>query len=116
MEKEYSGNQHVNHVLNITIVDAFLNKNEIGANAPSKYMKKFEKENPKLGSSMKSHLIDDLEKFGVWKNDYDTFFEKRAERISEELDKRIISQDIDKEGQNVKYDDYEDTEETGEVE
>jgi hypothetical protein len=116
MEKEYSGNQHVNHVLNITIVDAFLNKREIGANAPSKYMKKFEKENPKLGSSMKSHLIDDLEKFGIWNNDYDTFFEKRAERISEELDKRIIPQDVDGKGQDVKFDDYEDNEEIVEVE
>ena len=31
----------INHILNITIVDDFLNKNKIRAKAPSKYMKEF---------------------------------------------------------------------------
>lgn len=83
---------YINHVLNITIVDDFLNKNKIKAKAPSQYMKEFSKVNSTIEETMKTHLINDLDEFGVWKNDYDTFFEKRAEAVSNELSKRIISQ------------------------
>ena len=41
----------INHILNITIVDDFLNKREISAKAPSVYMKKFTKQNPDMGAS-----------------------------------------------------------------
>lgn len=110
MEREYKGKQPVNHILNITIVDDFLNKREIGANAPSKYMKKFEKINPKLDSAMSSHLIDDLEQYGVWDDDYDLFFGQRGKRVSEELTKRVIKQAVDKKGQGTMFDDYEEEE------
>ena len=62
-----------NHILNITIVDDFLNKREIKANAPSKYMAKFSKTNRELDKTMKTHLIDELDEFGVWEDDYDKF-------------------------------------------
>ena len=55
-----------NHILNITIVDDFLNKNKIRAKAPARYMGTFKKENEQLEETMKSHLIDDLDAFGIW--------------------------------------------------
>lgn len=53
-------------------------------------MKKFQKDNPKMDATMRTHLIDNLEEFGVFSDDYGTFCRKRAERISEEIQKRII--------------------------
>ena len=86
----------INHILNITIVDDFLNKREIAAKAPSVYMKKFNKQNDDLASTMKTHLIDDIEKFGIWNNNYSNFIDQRAELLSRELRKRIISQEVDR--------------------
>lgn len=86
---------YVNHIANITIVDDFLNKREIGAKSPAVYMKKFIKENDDIEATMRSHLINDLHTFGVLNNDYNTFFAKRVNAIHEELKKRIIPQDSD---------------------
>lgn len=86
----------INHIANITIVDDFLNKREIGAKSPSVYMKKFTKQNENIDETMKTHLINDLERFGVLENDYDRFFEQRLKAISKELKKRIIEQETDK--------------------
>ena len=71
-------------------MDDFLNKREIGAQKPSKYMKKFQQENDELDQTMKTHLIPDLEKFGIWDDDYDTFFKERANLVSEEIKKRLL--------------------------
>ncbi len=98
-----------NHILNITIVDDFLNKREIRAQSPSTYMSKFQKINPQLSETMKTHLILDLDDYGVWENDYETFIRERAEAVSSELQSRIISQDIDKEAQPELLDDYDES-------
>lgn len=82
---------YINHIVNITIVDDFLNKQVIRAKAPSNYMDEFKKQNAQIDEVMKTHLID-LNDFGVWDNNYEVFFQKRAEKISEELTKRLISQ------------------------
>ena len=71
------------------------------------YMRKFKKDNPVLSDTMKTHLIDDLDEFGVWDNDYDSFFTNRAERVSKEINKRLIKQDIDRKEQSALKDDYE---------
>ena len=81
----------VNHILNITIVDDFLNKRVIKAKAPSAYMKDFKKVNSQLNETMQSHFID-VDTFGIWEDDYDLFFDRRAELVSRELQKRIIPQ------------------------
>ena len=99
--KSYLEKQNVeffraNHIANITIVDDFLNKREIGAKAPSVYMNKFINENDSIGATMKTHLIDDLELFGVMNDDYDVFFNARVNKISAELKTRIIDQESDK--------------------
>lgn len=80
---------YINHILNITIVDDFLNKRVIRAKAPSIYMSDFKKNNKKLNETMKSHLID-MDSFGIWDDDYDVFFQKRAELISQELQEKLI--------------------------
>lgn len=97
----------INNIVNITIVDDYLNKREIGAKAPSKYMKKFAKENVKLAKAMRSHLISDIEKYGINDDDYDLFLSKRATAISKELGKRLILRSIDEHGQSVRSDDLE---------
>lgn len=87
---------YINHILNITIVDDFLNKREIGAKAPSVYMKKFSKQNKEIDETMKTHLINDLDSFGIWGDDYEKFFNQRAKALSKEMKKRIIEADIDR--------------------
>ncbi|KFI21599.1 DUF262 domain-containing protein [Nitrosococcus oceani] len=110
--KAYLKNQgkeenYINHVLNITIVDDFLNKREIGSKAPSRYMSKFKKINPEIESSMKSHLINDLDDFGVWEDNYDVFFKNRANLLNKEIEKRIIKREVDIKSQPDIQDDYE---------
>jgi hypothetical protein len=78
-----------NSILNITIVDDHINKNSIKAKAPADYMEKFSKANSNIAETMKSHLIDDLQSFGVWDNDYTVFLEKRGKRVLEEINKRL---------------------------
>ncbi|WP_088008348.1 GmrSD restriction endonuclease domain-containing protein [Indiicoccus explosivorum] len=92
LRKKKEDEFYINHIVNITIVDDFLNKSRIRAHAPSKYMEMFKKENGGLAQTMKTHLIEDLEAYGIWEDDYEVFFEKRAAKISEELTKRIILQ------------------------
>ena len=102
-----------NHIANITIVDDFLNKRKIGYKPPATYMKSFEKQNPELHQTMRTHLID-LDNDGVWENDYEKFMTRRCRAISKELKKRIISQKVDDLGQIVHTDDFESVElETG---
>ncbi len=86
----------INHILNITIVDDYLNKREIAAKAPSNYMKKFSKQNSELDLTMKTHLINDLDKFGVWDDNYNAFLNNRAKALSREIKKRIIVQEVDR--------------------
>jgi hypothetical protein len=107
LKKQGEEEQYINHILNITIVDDFLNKREIGAKAPSKYMKQFKKINPEIESSMKSHLINDLDSFGVWEDDYKSFFENRAGLLNKEIEKRIIKQEVDRRLQPDIQNDYE---------
>lgn len=98
-----------NNILNITIVDDYLNKNQIRTAAPSSYMKKFEKGNPDIVKTMKTHLIGSLDKFGILDNDYEKFYQSRANAVSKELQKRIIEQ---KTGNEHYDDDAEEVEDT----
>ena len=98
---------YVNHIINITIVDDFLNKRTIKTKSPGVYMKTFKRHNEELKHTMKSHLID-IEKDGVWDNDYDKFYHARLKRISKALNKFIITQE---DVSNVSLDVYEDIEE-----
>lgn len=97
---------YVNHIVNITIVDDFLNKNVIRAKSPSNYMKDFRKKNDELEATMKTHFID-VEKDGIWDNNYEAFYHNRLSRITKALNKFIIPQEHGSEALEV----YEDTEE-----
>ena len=81
--------KRIDHILNITIVGENLN-HRIGARRPSIYMDEFKRENSSLAETMRTHLISDLDGFGVFKNDYDKFLNQRAKIVSEELSKRMI--------------------------
>ncbi|MCY4491940.1 MAG: DUF262 domain-containing protein [Thaumarchaeota archaeon] len=81
----------INHILNITLVDDYLNKRKIQDRAPSDYMEDFKNDNDKITETMKTHLIHDLEEFGIWSDDYQKFLDKRANALSAEIKKRIIT-------------------------
>lgn len=98
---------YVNHILNITIVDDFLNKRTIKTKSPASYMKTFERENEELKVTMKSHFID-IEKDGIWENDYDKFYHNRLKRVTKEINKFIINQDST--GSLETYEDVEEVE------
>jgi hypothetical protein len=95
LKKQEEPEFYINHVLNITLVDDYLNKREIKAKAPSVYMANFKKKNPKLEETMKTHLIMDMRDFGIWNDDYDTFLANRASIVRKELESRIIPQETD---------------------
>jgi hypothetical protein len=52
-------------------------------------MRTFKKTNRKLGDTMHTHLIGDLDEFGIWENDYEKFLEQRGRRVLEELNRRL---------------------------
>lgn len=101
LRKNSIGNE--NSLVNITLVSADLNKRKIKAKAPSIYIQDFLDENEELPTSIKSHLIDDLNNFGVLSDDYLVFLEKRANSIFSELKKRIeLKHKEDKQEDKVK--------------
>ena len=102
----------VNHIVNITIVDDYLNKNVIRAKSPSVYMSDFKEKNAELFETMKTHLID-IETDGIWTNDFQSFYDNRLERITNELDSFIIPQETFGQILEVYEDIEEDFEEDG---
>ncbi|BCN48386.1 DUF262 domain-containing protein [Rhodococcus hoagii] len=105
LKKKGRTEREANNVLNITIVDADLNKRLIRADAPSKYMKRFSESNPDIEKTMASHLIGSFKRFGFGSDDYDVFLRRRAELVSAELSKRIIDRPVDQRGQVARDDD-----------
>ncbi len=105
LTKQNIDERNINNILNITIVDDFLNKRKIKDKPPSEYMEKFKKVNPHLSEIMKTHLIMDLDEFGVWSDNYELFINKRSEVVSKEIEKRIIPHDIDSKPQADLIDD-----------
>jgi hypothetical protein len=104
LKKQGEDEYYINHIANITIVDDFLNKHEIRAQSPSKYMKFFSKKNTELKTCMKTHLIN-MNSFGVFEDDYDKFFAQRCKAFSKELQKRIIPQVVDSKESAIPADD-----------
>jgi len=46
--------------------------------------------------TMKTHLVNDLDAFGIWDDNYEAFINSRAKALSKELKKRIIVQEVDR--------------------
>lgn len=82
-KKGYEAYQY-NSIANITLIDESLNKNDIRAKSPKVYIAKFMKENENMPETLKSHLID-IENFGIFEDDYDTFLEQRSKLIAKKL-------------------------------
>ena len=80
---------YANSIMNITIVDDYLNKRKIRAKAPSAYIGEFSLENEKMGETMRTHLIEDLREYGVYEDDYDRFLKKRARAVLRKLRNRL---------------------------
>jgi hypothetical protein len=80
-----------NLIANITLIDGYSNKHSIGKKAPSKYTKKFAKDNSSLPETLQTHLIEDLDDFGVNTDDYDLFIECRSKAIAQALNVKLMS-------------------------
>lgn len=106
LQKRIPFDYRINHIANITIVDDHLNKRKIRDRAPADYMRDFQARNKHLAQTMQTHLID-LDTFGIWNNDFDTFFKKRCERISNELASRVIRHSVDDLQQPIELNDVE---------
>jgi len=74
---------------NIVFASASANK-EYADKAPSVYLK--ESGNQKLSETLASHLVLNSEESGLWKDDFDTFLEYRAENIVRKL--RVLTGDM----------------------
>jgi len=71
-------------IVNIAFAPAIVNI-EMSDTAPSEYIAKFQSENEDMSRILKTHLIDDLETFGITNDDFGKFLEKRAEKIENEF-------------------------------
>lgn len=79
-----------NCILNITIVDDYLNKRKIKARAPKDYLAEFQEQNPNFSETLRSHLIPDLALGGVWEDNYEKFQIARGELVAQELNARLF--------------------------
>lgn len=71
-------------IVNIAFAPAIVNI-EMSDTEPSEYISKFREENSNLDAILKTHLIDDLDKFGIATNNFSVFLEKRAEKIENQF-------------------------------
>lgn len=85
----------INRIANITLVDDFLNKRVIRAQAPGAYIRQFRRDNEQLDRTLASHFIGTPESCGILDNDYDLFFRKRCRKLSSELQKRVLPAEAD---------------------
>ncbi len=98
LKKHTIGN--ANCVVNITLVRADLNKRKIRAKAPSMYVLDFWEENENLPTTLKSHLINDIDDYGIGSDDYLVFLDRRSKLMFTELKNRIDLTRIEDEKEN----------------
>ena len=77
-----------NSIMNITLVDDYLNKRIISDKPPSRYIKKFAAKNDELKRTMRTHLIN-IESFGIEEDDYEKFIDRRTKWVLKEIRKRL---------------------------
>jgi hypothetical protein len=80
-----------NLISNITLIDGYSNKHRIGKKAPSEYIGNFSNKNSGLAETLKTHLISDIEGYGVISNSYDTFIDRRSKAIALALNVKLMS-------------------------
>ena len=74
-----SPNKESNLIANITLIDGYSNKHRIGKKAPSEYIDKFAKDNESLPETLQTHLIKDIDAYGVHTDDYDRFIARQSD-------------------------------------
>ncbi len=102
MEGNTWTNEPVNNICNIILQDASTNQVEIKNRRPSDYIGEFLKTNPILSDTLKDHLIDDIQAYGILSDDFDTFIKKRASAFIEELKTRLVVIGTDSIDSNIK--------------
>lgn len=78
-----------NSLMNIVLVDEYLNKRVIRARAPSEYVAEFKKRNRNLRNALATHYIRSPREMGIWSDNYETFVKRRAEDISAALTRAL---------------------------
>lgn len=86
----------VDNICNIILSDASTNQLDIGNKRPSKYIPSLTDVNPNIGETLKYHLIDSIEDFGILNDNFDLFIKKRAQAFIKELKSRLKVIDEDK--------------------
>lgn len=84
-------NQEPNLLANITLIDGYSNKHRIGKKSPSEYTTKFAKDNTELAKTYRTHLIGDINDYGVTSNSYDIFIDRRSKAIALALNVKLMS-------------------------
>ena len=97
LKKEGYEDWEINRVLNISLVDDFLNKRVIGARSPSDYMEEFYDQSENFDETMQTHLIrtdydddDEDQTASIWFDDYDSFLEERVSDVLELLKEKVL--------------------------
>jgi hypothetical protein len=90
LKKKERSHIEINVVMNITLVDDYLNKRVIKAKAPKTYMAAFEKSNPDLKRTLKSHLIYTPAIKAYEDDDYEGFLRARAETVAKKLNQALL--------------------------
>lgn len=78
-----------NSIMNIVLVDDYLNKHVIRAKPPSEYITTFMDENPDIENTLSTHYIDAPSDMRIWDNDYDKFLQERSKLIAHELNQAL---------------------------
>lgn len=90
IEEAHKGAE-ANLIANITLIDGYSNKHRIGKKAPSDYLTKFKTDNPEIEDTLKTHLIRDMDSYGLSTNDYEVFVKRRASVIATALNVKLLS-------------------------
>jgi hypothetical protein len=80
-----------NLIANITLIDGYSNKHRIGKKPPSEYTGKFSTANAELAETLQTHLIRDVESYGVNTDDYTIFIQRRSRAIALALNVKLMS-------------------------
>ena len=96
LKREHKEDWEINRVLNISLVDDFLNKRVIRGRAPSDYMEDFKEENDYFKKTMQTHGIrtqlrprSKRNSAAIWSDDYDRFIDERAEDVVKLLKSKL---------------------------
>lgn len=79
---------YINSIANISLISQTTNR-DIWDKKPSVYFSQFSKENCQLSIVLKSHLLGDLNSFGINKDDFKIFIEKRSKTIAEAIEEFV---------------------------